>query len=51
MLIKDGSYFSVSNMQKNYKPKPLTFTCQPADTDFNAEKLIDALKIKEVEQV
>jgi len=28
-VIKDGSIFSVSNMQKNYKPKPLTFTCQP----------------------
>jgi len=50
-VIKDGSYFFSEQYAKKLQAEAFDIYLPAVDTDFNAEKLIDALKIKEVEKV
>jgi hypothetical protein len=50
-VIKDGIYFFSGQYANKLQVEAFDIYLPAVETDFNAEKLIDALKIKEVEKV
>jgi hypothetical protein len=50
-VIKDGSYFFSEQYARKLQAEAFDIYLPAVDTDFNAEKLIEALKIKEVQNV
>jgi hypothetical protein len=51
MSSKTGSYFFSDQYSKKLQAEAFDIYLPSVDTDFNAEKLIDALKIREAEKV
>jgi hypothetical protein len=50
-VIKDGNYFFSEQYAKKLQAEAFEIYLPSVDTEFNAEKLIDALKIKEMAKV
>jgi hypothetical protein len=50
-VIKDGNYFFSEQYAKKLQAEAFEIYLPTVDSDFNAEKLIDALKIKEAAKV